>query len=47
MLFHCNNDLLAITSDDLCIRVIDIETRKVVREFWGHRNRISDLVGFP
>ncbi|RGB38492.1 Utp21 specific WD40 associated putative domain-containing protein [Rhizophagus diaphanus] len=47
MLFHCNNDLLAIISDDLCIRVIDIETRKVVREFWGHRNRISDLTFSP
>ena len=46
MLFHLNNDLLAINSDDLCIRVIDVETHKIVREFWGHRNRITDMVGF-
>ncbi|RIA88602.1 Utp21 specific WD40 associated putative domain-containing protein [Glomus cerebriforme] len=47
MIYHCNNDLLAINSDDLCIRVIDIETRKIVREFWGHRNRITDLTFSP
>lgn len=39
-----DNDLLAVVCDDLGIRVIDIETYKVVREFWGHQNRITDLV---
>ncbi|CAG8563436.1 14007_t:CDS:10 [Funneliformis caledonium] len=47
MLFHCNNDLLAIINDDLCVRVIDVETCKIVREFWGHRNRITDLTFSP
>ncbi|KAI8084571.1 Utp21 specific WD40 associated putative domain-containing protein [Halteromyces radiatus] len=42
-----DNDLLAVVCDDLGIRVIDIETYKVVREFWGHRNRITDLTFTP
>ncbi|CAG8567238.1 8534_t:CDS:10 [Acaulospora morrowiae] len=45
--FHTENDLLAIVSDDLCIRVIDVETRKIIREFWGHQNRITDLTFSP
>ncbi|KAG4304068.1 hypothetical protein PORY_002591 [Pneumocystis oryctolagi] len=44
MTYQKSSDLLAIVSDDLCIRVIDIETTKVVRELWGHTNRITDLV---
>jgi len=42
--YHTENDLLAVVCDDLGIRVIDLETKKVVREFWGHRNRITDFV---
>ncbi|CAG8441205.1 6972_t:CDS:10 [Diversispora eburnea] len=45
--FHTMNDLLAIATDDLGIRVIDVETRKIVREFWGHRNRITDMTFSP
>lgn len=44
MRYHIDNDLLAVVCDDLGIRVIDIETKKIVREFWGHRNRITDFV---
>ncbi|CCJ29734.1 unnamed protein product [Pneumocystis jirovecii] len=44
MIYQSSSDLLAIVSDDLCIRVIDIETKKIVRELWGHTNRITDLV---
>jgi WD40 repeat protein len=44
MEFQRNSDLLAVACDDLGIRVIDIETQRVVREFWGHRNRITDMV---
>ncbi|KAI8343257.1 Utp21 specific WD40 associated putative domain-containing protein [Chlamydoabsidia padenii] len=42
-----DNDLLAVVCDDLGIRVIDIETHKIVREFWGHQNRITDLTFSP
>ncbi|KAI8055226.1 Utp21 specific WD40 associated putative domain-containing protein [Syncephalis plumigaleata] len=41
------NDLLVIASDDLCLRVIDTQTRRVVREFHGHTNRITDFVFTP
>lgn len=40
---HRHSDLLAVSCDDLCIRIIDIETRKVVRELWGAAGRISDF----
>lgn len=40
--------LVAFASDDLCIRVVDFETPggRVVRELWGHSNRITDFVSF-
>ncbi|EMR10637.1 hypothetical protein PNEG_01338 [Pneumocystis murina B123] len=44
MRYQKSSDLLAIVCDDFCIRVIDIETTKIVRELWGHTNRITDLV---
>ncbi|KAI7864698.1 Utp21 specific WD40 associated putative domain-containing protein [Spinellus fusiger] len=47
ILFLRENDLLAVACDDLGIRVIDVETQKVVREFWGHRNRITDMTFSP
>ena len=39
-----DSDLLAVSCDDLCIRVVDTGTKKVVRELWGCRGRISDYV---
>lgn len=44
--FLRENELLAVVCDDLGIRVIDIQTYKIVREFWGHRNRITDIVSY-
>ncbi|KAI9205039.1 Utp21 specific WD40 associated putative domain-containing protein [Polychytrium aggregatum] len=44
---HKESGLVAVSCDDLCIRVMDIETRKIVREFWGHRNRVTDLTFSP
>lgn len=40
---HRSSALIAISCDDLGIRVVDIETRKVVRELWGCGGRISDI----
>lgn len=42
---HRPSNLLAAICDDLCIRIVDIESKKVVRALWGHTNRIADLVG--
>ncbi|KAJ9609647.1 rRNA-processing protein utp21 [Cladophialophora chaetospira] len=35
--------LIALSCDDLCIRVLDIETRKVVRELWGCVGQVYDF----
>jgi U3 small nucleolar RNA-associated protein 21 len=40
---HKPSELLAIACDDLSIKVVDMDTRKVVREFVGHTNRITDF----
>lgn len=42
--FQRESNLLAVACDDLGIRIVDVETQRVVREFWGHRNRITDMV---
>lgn len=44
ILLHRENGLLAVTCDDLVVRVVDIETRRVVRELSGFRGTILDLV---
>ncbi|ORY77711.1 hypothetical protein BCR37DRAFT_350722 [Protomyces lactucae-debilis] len=40
---HKSSDLVALSCDDFCIRILDVETKKVVRELWGHQNRISSM----
>ncbi|GKZ39454.1 hypothetical protein AbraIFM66950_000334 [Aspergillus brasiliensis] len=37
------NELVAFSCDDLSIRVVDVETKKVIREFWGCVGQINDL----
>lgn len=43
ILLHQGSDLLAVSLDNLSIVVVDIRTRKVVRELWGHTNRITSF----
>lgn len=43
MNLHLGSDLLAISLDNLSIVVIDIQTKKTVRELWGHSNRITSF----
>lgn len=40
--YSSTSDLIALSCDDLSIRVVDIETRKVVRELWGCAEGIND-----
>ncbi|KAH8106793.1 Utp21-domain-containing protein [Cristinia sonorae] len=40
---HNNSGLLAVVCDDQVIRVVDIETRRMVRELGGFRNKILDV----
>jgi hypothetical protein len=39
-----DSGLLAVTCDDLCVRIFDIGTRKLVRELRGFGGRILDVV---
>ena len=41
--FHRSSDLLALSCDDLSIRVVDTETKKLVRELWGCAGQINDF----
>lgn len=41
--FNPVSGLLALSCDDLCIRIIDIETRRTVRELWGCVGQIYDF----
>lgn len=37
--------MLALALDDFTLLVVDIETRRIVRKFAGHRSNITDMVG--
>ncbi|KAL8828254.1 MAG: hypothetical protein Q9170_006682 [Blastenia crenularia] len=41
--YYKSSDLVAFSCDDLSIRLIDIETKKLVRELWGCLGQISDF----
>lgn len=41
--YHRPSDLVALSCDDLSIRVVDTETTKLVRELWGCLGQISDF----
>ncbi|OJT09103.1 U3 small nucleolar RNA-associated protein 21 -like protein [Trametes pubescens] len=44
---HRDSGLLAVICDDLVVRIVDIETRRIVRELGGFRGRILDLTFSP
>ena len=41
--YYRPSDLIALSCDDLSIRVVDSETKKVVRELWGCLGQVSDF----
>uniref|UniRef100_A0A8C0KMI5 WD repeat domain 36 n=1 Tax=Canis lupus dingo TaxID=286419 RepID=A0A8C0KMI5_CANLU len=47
MLLHRDSGILGLALDDFSICVLDIETRKIVREFSGHQGQINDLAFSP
>ncbi|KAJ3413691.1 hypothetical protein HDV05_007679 [Chytridiales sp. JEL 0842] len=47
MVSHLESGILALACDDLGIRIIDTDTHLVIRELWGHRNRILDMAFSP
>ncbi|WWD04860.1 hypothetical protein V865_002931 [Kwoniella europaea PYCC6329] len=47
MSLHRDSGLLSLICDDLTVRLVDIETRRVVRELRGFKGRILDTVFSP
>ena len=43
--YHRPSDLIALSCGDLKTRVVDIETKKVIRELRGCAEDINDFVG--
>lgn len=43
MAHHANTGLVAVSCDDLVIRMVDVETKQLVRHFRGHIDRITDM----
>ncbi|KAL5596124.1 hypothetical protein FOVSG1_009813 [Fusarium oxysporum f. sp. vasinfectum] len=41
--YHPASNLLAFSCDDLSIRVVDMETKRTIREFWGPQGAINDF----
>ena len=41
--YYAGSDLIALSCDDHSIRVVDIETKKTVRELWGCQDKINDF----
>ncbi|KAI1179416.1 WD domain-containing protein [Nemania sp. FL0916] len=41
--YHAASDLIAFSCDDGSVRVVDIETRQTIREFWGCQGKINDF----
>ncbi|KAL4933591.1 rRNA-processing protein UTP21 [Aspergillus undulatus] len=42
--YSSTSELVALSCDDLSIRVVDMETKKVVRELWGCGGQINDFI---
>ncbi|KAF9014099.1 Utp21-domain-containing protein [Cyathus striatus] len=47
ILLHRDSGLLAVVSDDMVVRVVDVETRRIVRELGGFSGRILDITFSP
>ena len=41
--YHAANDLLAFSCDDHSIRVVDMETKRTIREFLGFEEEVTDF----
>ncbi|KAF8212057.1 Utp21-domain-containing protein [Mycena galopus ATCC 62051] len=47
ILLHRDSGLLAVVCDDMVVRVVDVETRRIVRELGGFRARVLDITWSP
>lgn len=47
MVLNREGNMLAVSTDDLKVRMVDVSTRRLVRVFEGHTNRITDIAVSP
>ncbi|CDZ97730.1 WD repeat protein [Phaffia rhodozyma] len=47
LVLHRDNNLLAVVSADQVVRIVDIETRRVVRELKGPQTKVLDIAFSP
>jgi len=44
--FLSHSAMLGVACDSFVLLVVDTDTRRVVRTFHGHRNRVTDMVSW-
>nr|XP_057913461.1 WD repeat-containing protein 36 [Doryrhamphus excisus] len=47
MTLHRDSGMLAVALDDFTVLVVDMETKRVVRKFWGHHGNTTDMTFSP
>ncbi|XP_077863349.1 WD repeat-containing protein 36-like, partial [Saccoglossus kowalevskii] len=47
ILLHRESSMLAVANDDFSLIIVDIDVRRIVRKFIGHKNRITDMCFSP
>ncbi|XP_077993533.1 WD repeat-containing protein 36-like [Glandiceps talaboti] len=47
LLLHRESSMLAVALDDFSLSVVDMDVKRVVRNFSGHSNRITDMTFSP
>ncbi|XP_062844589.1 WD repeat-containing protein 36 [Trichomycterus rosablanca] len=47
MLLHRESGMLAIALDDFTVSILDMETKRIVRQFCGQRGQINDMTFSP
>ncbi|XP_051536737.1 WD repeat-containing protein 36-like [Myxocyprinus asiaticus] len=46
-LLHRDSGMLAISLDNFTVHILDMETRRIVRRFSGHRGQVNDMTFSP
>ncbi|PHH65881.1 hypothetical protein CDD81_1250 [Ophiocordyceps australis] len=41
--YQASSSLMAFACDDMSVRIVDMDTKKTIRELWGPRDTINDL----
>jgi len=47
LLLHRESSLMAMALEDFTIKIMDIDTKKIVRNFFGHQHSVTDMAFSP